>query len=544
MTFIDNARISTKLLWLALFPSLAMLLMALAASVLLREVNQGVDRIYLDRVVPLQDLKVIADDYAVLVIDAVNKANAGRLTADQALQGVREAQRRIHHRWDAYRKTQMTADERRLADEAETLFGRADAAILDLIGQLETLKGPTANRLQAFDGPLYDLIDPVSQKVSELVQLQLDVARQERDAAHRTYAKALWLFAGIATLAVCLVGLLGWLDYRSITGQLGRLQRAMRHIIEHSDLSVGTGLDVPNEIGTIAREFDELVALLRDLVGQIGHSASTLSTATQQMSDSLLQARRVALEQHAQTQQAAASSSQMMSSAEEVAGNTASAAQSAQRAKALAEQGQEAVIETIRAMAGLAADIDSVAGSIQSLESDALAIGKVLDVIQGVSRQINLLALNAAIEAARAGEQGRGFAVVADEVRTLAQRTQDSAKEIEGMVARLQQSARRAAAEMTDSRDAAQVSRETAGRAGEALESITGAVDGISGAMAQIAGAAGQQTRAAAEIGQRIAGVRDATHAWSAGASQLEAAGQELDRLAEALNERAARVRV
>ncbi|MEM9563933.1 MAG: PAS domain-containing methyl-accepting chemotaxis protein [Actinomycetota bacterium] len=91
------------------------------------------------------------------------------------------------------------------------------------------------------------------------------------------------------------------------------------------------------------------------------------------------------------------------------------------------------------ALAHTAEDGASTASAkVGELDAASLAIGRVIDLIQGLSEQTNLLALNATIEAARAGEAGQGFAVVANEVKLLATQTSEAAGDIRNSIEAIQ----------------------------------------------------------------------------------------------------------
>jgi methyl-accepting chemotaxis protein len=72
---------------------------------------------------------------------------------------------------------------------------------------------------------------------------------------------------------------------------------------------------------------------------------------------------------------------------------------------------------------------------MRRIQHSSEQIKSIIELISEIADQTNLLALNAAIESARAGDAGRGFAVVSDEISKLADKSTQSAKEIEALIA-------------------------------------------------------------------------------------------------------------
>lgn len=189
---------------------------------------------------------------------------------------------------------------------------------------------------------------------------------------------------------------------------------------------------------------------------------------------------------------------------QEVAKNAEHAADEVRRAEQQARQSQTSIDGSLQQIDRLSSTIEHAVGVIQSLASESTQIGSVLEVIRTITEQTNLLALNAAIEAARAGEQGRGFAVVADEVRLLAQRTQQSTAEIQGMIERLQGNSAAAVEVITASSEASRLTVEQARQAGESLQLITEALRNLSELNTSIASATLEQAHVVEDINQNV----------------------------------------
>jgi len=281
---------------------------------------------------------------------------------------------------------------------------------------------------------------------------------------------------------------------------------AIAHIDYENDLTSRIeGADTDK----VANEFNTMLDKFTDLITQVSNAASEINSVATMASETTNTSQHEINSQHSQTEQAATAVTEMTQTIQEVARNAQHAADAATSADIKANEGYQLVRNAIQSTGSLNQGMESASNSIKKLEDNATNIGSVIDVIRGISEQTNLLALNAAIEAARAGEQGRGFAVVADEVRSLAQRTQDSTSEIQGIIEVLQKDTEEAVNINTRGQELSGKVSDEINKAGEALQSIVQSVSEINGMNDQIATAAEEQSAVSESISQNIVVISD-----------------------------------
>jgi methyl-accepting chemotaxis protein len=177
-----------------------------------------------------------------------------------------------------------------------------------------------------------------------------------------------------------------------------------------------------------------------------------IAAATEQLSAGITEAASAAEELRRSMEQIASGAEEAASAAQEtlvVAANTATtllqARDRSEGARRRTDALETLLVETSNQIGTWAGNIkhngDRQSGTVDimaRLSAQAVSIGDVTKTVSHISDQTNLLALNAAIEAARAGDHGRGFAVVADEVRALAETSEKSARDVQGLAAQIE----------------------------------------------------------------------------------------------------------
>jgi methyl-accepting chemotaxis protein len=449
--------------------------------------------VYEDRVVPLRQLKLVSDAYAVNIVDTAHKVRAGKLTPRDGLTNVRSAKRVIREQWEAYTATQLVPEEKRLVEEISPLMSEADAGVNRLERLLEA--GDEAGLIPFVEKEMYPLIDPVSDRIGALVVVQLDVARAEYESGLTRYESLFTTLLGLIIAAGFGATVAGAWTIRSILRPVGsavelaqELARGTLRVVsgaEHGRDEAGRMLTA---LEAMLNELRSVIASARDAAAEVAGGSEELSAGAEQLSGS-------ASEEAATVEELSASAADLERG---VADAAESAAQSSATAQAAAKSGEECG--------------RSVTESLEALQHIASQAG----IIEEIARQTNLLALNAAIEAARAGEHGKGFAVVASEVRRLAERSGDAAAQASALVERSTAVAERARAQL-----------------GRLLGEIRVTAERVH----VVAERSGEQTRRVKQVASAAQQLSSVAQSNAAAAEQLTSTAEELSSQASQLNQ-------
>ncbi|WP_407293289.1 methyl-accepting chemotaxis protein [Stutzerimonas zhaodongensis] len=382
----------------------------------------------------------------------------------------------------------------KLLDAVKAALAKVDRGANEAVGLSRENRNEEANqKMDALDADIIQLTEALDKHSDYNVKMGEEAA----DTAQHTMGRASLIAVLIAIATVVVVALLGLFITRSLLRQLGGEPAYAAEVVTRiasGDLTVAVATKAGDDTSMLAA-IKSMSEKLSQIITEVRSNADALSSASEEISATAQSMSQAASEQAASVEETSASMEQMSAS---IAQNTENAKVTdgmAGKASREANEGGQAVKETVRAMK---------------------TIAEKIGIVDDIAYQTNLLALNAAIEAARAGEHGKGFAVVAAEVRKLAERSQVAAQEI-GEVAK--------------------TSVSLAERAGGLLDEIVPSIAKTSDLVQEIAAASEEQTSGVGQISTAMNQLSEITQQSASSSEELAATAEEMSSQAEQLQQ-------
>ncbi|MCX9158453.1 methyl-accepting chemotaxis protein [Niveibacterium sp. 24ML] len=384
----------------------------------------------------------------------------------------------------------------------------------------------------------------VERNLGKLVDLNAKYAKEAGESGKTARKAAIGAMLSVFGIAVVVLLVLGWVFFKSITGALDKMRRAITSVAANNDFTIRADVKSNDETGQTARAFNQLVEQMQTSLREVLSNAASISEAAHKASAASRQVSNASTSQSESASAMAAAIEEMTVSINHITDSTRDAQHRAQEAGSAADSGATIIAQTNSEMDHIAGTVQTAGETINDLGRQSDKISGIMQVIKEVADQTNLLALNAAIEAARAGEQGRGFAVVADEVRKLAERTRKATEEISQMVVTMQGSARNAVTGMDSVVSRVFDGKELSDQAATRMNEIQGSATQVSEAINEISAALHEQSAAAQDIARQVEVVARMSEDNSHAAQETANISEELDGFARALKDAAARFKV
>lgn len=420
---------------------------------------------------------------------------------------------------------------RKVKETRETIRGLAEskpAAAAELLNKAETPAWRTVR------DALLKLIEARTKSVA-------DIKAGIKEQASLAMAISL----GLGAFAIVLGGLFVLWVVSNVKQALSALQVSMDELARgEGDLTKRLAVSGKDEIAQTSLAFNRFMEGLHGIIRNVGGTSEELSGAATELSAAAMHV------SESSTRQSEAASA-TAAAVEEVTVAIASVAESAEQVRELsnkslenAHNGNRSVAELVDEMDHVSSAVKEIAASVAEFVSSTNVITSMTKQVKAIAEQTNLLALNAAIEAARAGDQGRGFAVVADEVRKLAEKSGESASQIDAVTQAIELQS--AAVEKSIERGfrSLEASATFLNSVSSVLSDSTRAVTHSNHGVDDIANSVREQRTASTEIAQHVEKIARMAEDNSHAVQETSAAAHRLEQLAAHLQSTVGRFRV
>ncbi len=352
-----------------------------------------------------------------------------------------------------------------------------------------------------------------------------------------------FLWGGQLLIQILLFFVIGWL-INQVTRPTRELQQTMLAMQTDGDLTRRVTVRSKDEVGQTAVAFNALIESFTGIVRNVLSSSQRVNETAKHIATTSTDITGSSRAQSEAAFSTAAVVEEVTASIHSVAENTRVVRTLSEKSLKQTEQGNKSVAEMAQEILSIERAVQQIALAANEFVESTRTIASMTQQVKDIADQTNLLALNAAIEAARAGEQGRGFAVVADEVRKLAEKSAQSASEIDKVTSKLDEKSLRVEQAIASGEKSLLSTHKHVEAMSAVLTEAGAAVKESNLGVAEISVSVGEQGKASSDIARHVEQIARMAESNHAAIEQSSRDIADLERMGAELHNAVARFKV